>query len=159
MRRVLFAVAALLWTVPAQAQRIEIVNYGIYSADETSNDTMDNGVGHASVTNLRLASSTTIIPARQGVEFGLQFRVVGAPVGTVLQLRKVVRYPAPGAMPPSARQPILSYDRTFACAVGTICFAGYELDEAWEMLPGTWEFEFWNGNQKLAEQSFTLVAQ
>jgi hypothetical protein len=36
---------------------------------------------------------------------------------------------------------------------------GYGLDQPWELLAGNWIIEFWNGDQKLAEQSFSVTKQ
>ena len=159
MKRMFLALTALLWALPSYAQQVEVVTHGIYTSDETSSETMSNGIGLAHVTNVRLALSTDTIPAKQHVKFGFQYHVTGLADGTLIELRKVTRYPPPGPKPPSAAEPILSYDRTVRCIAGRLCSVIYGLDDRWEILPGMWTFELWNGDQKLAEQSFKVIAQ
>ena len=148
---------AFLWERPSIAQQVQVVNPGIYTADTMSIQSMNSGVGHARVTNTRLVLGTTTIPAQNGVRFGFQYRITGAPNDTVIELRKVVRYPAPGARPPTSKEPTPSVDYATFCYVGTLCWTGYRIDHDWEMLPGTWAMELWNGGRKVAEQSFTVI--
>ena len=35
---------------------------------------------------------------------------------------------------------------------------GYSLDEDWELVAGDWILEIWDGNKKLASQTFTLTS-
>ena len=41
--------------------------------------------------------------------------------------------------------------------VGDTNFVSYGFDDAWEVVPGTWVLEFWVGDSKIGEQSFTVV--
>ena len=134
---------------------VEITWAGIYTADRISAGRGANGVIEHEVTNPEPVRATTEIPAQRGIRFGVLYEVSGAPA----ELRRLVRYPAPGALVPSARTPLLYDEIKVQCAVGTTCMTGYGLDQPWEMMPGTWTFEFWSGDRKLAEQSFTVVRQ
>jgi hypothetical protein len=35
--------------------------------------------------------------------------------------------------------------------------AGYQFGHDWEIVPGTWTIELWDGDRKLASQSFQVV--
>jgi hypothetical protein len=38
-------------------------------------------------------------------------------------------------------------------------FSGYDIDDSWELVPGVWTIQLWAGDQKFAEESFTLVTE
>ncbi len=151
----------LLAAAQASAQQltgIEIVEHGIYTTDVTKSRTEANGVVSQTVTNARLALSTTTVPLQRHVEFGFRYHLTGAPDGGSVQLRKIVVFPLGGLTPPG--KPTLTQDaQTLDRTIGETRYAGYSLDEPFEMLLGKWTFQLWWGNRKLAEQSFTVVAQ
>jgi hypothetical protein len=41
--------------------------------------------------------------------------------------------------------------------IGAVAYNGYTFDEDWELVPGTWIFEVWEGDRKLASQSFDVI--
>jgi len=111
-------------------------------------------------TGLHLVTQTRTIPMQKGVQFGFQFIVRGRPKSARVTLHFVVNYPAPGVVKPGASSPMLKdeYDKMVGIdAEGNI--DGYKLDNDWELVPGDWRLEIWNGNTKLASETFTLVKQ
>jgi hypothetical protein len=40
--------------------------------------------------------------------------------------------------------------------IGETSYASYTLEDAFELMPGNWVFEIWQGNRKLATQSFRI---
>jgi hypothetical protein len=40
--------------------------------------------------------------------------------------------------------------------LGVPAYRDYTLDEAWEVVPGRWQFEFWHGDRQLKQQEFCL---
>ena len=167
MKRLLVAVAALLLsgcaptivTESATVPRVEITWAGIYTGTRTSTELGTDGIPLHELKNVVLIKSTTTIPAKQGVNFGVQYRVTGAPQSRVIELRRLVRYPAPGAANPSVKALLPYHEIEVQCAPGETCGTGYNLAQPWELIPGTWSFEFWSGDHKLAEQSFRVVRQ
>ncbi len=64
--------------------RVEIVERGLYQTSTGTIRQMPNGIGENLVDAVELERSTTHIPARPGVSFGLEFVVHGRPAGTML---------------------------------------------------------------------------
>ncbi len=155
-------VTALALPGLANAQRVErlqITEYGIYTAD-TSNARRDAaGVVQNSVTNIRHATTTTMVPAENGVRFGFRYRVIGTPAGQAVTLKKIVIFPVGGLKSPHSSTPLLTNERTIAPMIGETSYTGYSLTDPWEFVPGTWTIQLWEGNRKLAEQRFTVVAR
>ena len=74
MRRLLVALIFLAATSPAWAQkidRIEVVEYGIFTADKLKSQRDANGQMHSIIGNVQLEEATTTVPAERGVKFGL----------------------------------------------------------------------------------------
>ena len=97
---------------------------------------------------------------QKGVQFGFQYIVRGRPKFAKATLHFVVIYPAPGVMKPGASSPILRDEYNRAVSIdeeGNV--DGYQLANDWELVPGDWTLEIWNGGTKLASESFTLVKQ
>jgi len=164
MMRIAFALVALVLSAglaraqTASVQGIQIVSYGIYTAEPSGAQPDANGSFYNTVDNIRLAASTQIVPLQLGVKFGLQYKVVGAPPGTPVKLKEVVVYPPVGAHPPG-KEALASVAVEPTVKIGTDTRSDfYGLDDAWELIPGTWTFQVWSGDRKLAEQTFTVVA-
>ena len=83
--------------------------------------------------------------------------MVGTPDGAEVGLRKVTRYPTPGAMPPGAAKPLTSNAWLVTPVLNQTRFSGYTLEEPWELLPGTWVIDLWYEDRKLGEQEFSVV--
>ena len=97
---------------------------------------------------------------QKGVEFGFQYVVRGRPKFAKATLRFVVTYPAPGVMKPGSPSPILNDEYSRAVSIDTEGNVdGYQLANDWELVPGDWTLEIWNGETKLASETFTLVKQ
>jgi len=162
MRQLLFAVILLLVATPSLAAKVdatgfEIVRFGIYERTVVSTERDADGVLQSVTQNTRLLSSTTTVPAKIGVSFGVEFKI-GTPDGKPISIRKVVRYPAPGAIPPGASKRLVSNSLTITPVLNKVRYSGYTLEEPWELLTGTWTIEFWHGDRKLGGQEFTLVS-
>jgi len=109
---------------------------------------------------LHLVTQTRTIPMQKGVQFGFQYIVRGRPKFAKATLHFVVIYPAPGVMKPGATSPILRDEYNQAVSIDTEGdIDGYQIQNDWEMAPGDWTLEIWNGNAKLASETFTLVKQ
>lgn len=158
----LFLFLTVSTDVSAQTQidRIDIGEYGIFTAD-TTNTTLAPGavVTHSTVQNIRLAATTRTIPAQLGVRFGFRYTVVGAPVGTKVQLHRVTIFPAPGLTDPATQKSATRSEYDIHPTIGTVTYTGYAFDNAWEVVPGVWTIQIWDQGRKLAEQTFTVVKQ
>src|SRR5262249_37053680 len=83
--------------VPAQqVTSIDILEYGLYTADTTARQQTESGVARNTIGNLTHAATTTTIPAQIGVRFGFEYRVNGAPADEGVELTKITVFPSPG---------------------------------------------------------------
>jgi hypothetical protein len=162
MKKLMIACFALLAICPAWAQAqvrgVEIVQYGIYTADLQSAKRDSQGIKQSVSTNFRRAATTTTVPAQLGVRFGIEYKIVGAPSGKTIALKKVVVFPPAGLRSPAVPQPILRNETTTTSKIGETSYTGYRLDDAWELVPGPWTIQLWDGDRKLAEKQFTIAA-
>ncbi len=156
----IFAVACLLLSACGQqAQQIEITWAGLYQAEGVSPTIQPDGVAAQEIANVRLLKSTTTVPAKPGLRFGVSYRAKGAPTGTTMEFKRRMHFPAPGAIIAPGTSPLPHSDVTIRCEVGVNCMTGFGFDHPWELMPGLWTIEIWSGANKLVEQRFTVVAQ
>jgi hypothetical protein len=139
-------------------QRIDITEFGIYS---TSTQSKLPSAGTASGTvdqesNIALVQSTTTVPARLGVEFGFRYKIVGPNPGAV-NLKNVTIIPQPGIRNPATGNvtvtSVFNQDRD----VGGEYYRLYHMTDPWEVVPGIWRLELWDGDRNLVSQAFLLV--
>jgi hypothetical protein len=103
-----------------------------------------------------LLDGTGRVPARLGVSFGVRFRVGGPRVGEIVRLNAIWHFPEPGLKNPGTGNVYRQQTTEIEVGSGTINGTFYRLDEAWELLPGTWVIEIREGDRKLLEQAFTV---
>jgi hypothetical protein len=158
----LFALVLLLGlSATAQAQsdaRITILDYGIVTGT-VGKDVRAPGTATGvtrEVTNFKLVRQTETIVARQGVRFGIRYRLDGVPRDKVLKAKCITRFPAGGVTTPKGEN--VTADE-FDCELegGDANWRSYTFDEAWELVPGDWVMEFWYGGQKIGEKRFAVT--
>jgi hypothetical protein len=164
--RILFLAAALSLAftsasaqTPPAVERLELLEHGLYSAASENCSPDERGLIVCDVANVRHVATTTSVPARVGVLFGASFRVVGAPNGATVNLRKVWLPPSAGLRAPTVAEPIRRIERIERNVVGATTVSTFGFDEAWELLPGTWTLQFWDGDRLLLSQQFDVVLQ
>jgi hypothetical protein len=142
-----------------QVQHIEITDTGIYKAEKTGTTaTPGTPMGVTNfVSDIVLVERTTTIPAGVGTLFGFRYTIIGELDGAEVKLKFVNHYPAPGLRNPASGNTFMSGEYFMQRNLGTKHWKGYNFENDWELVPGTWTFEIWQGDQKLAEQSFTVV--
>jgi hypothetical protein len=174
---------ASLGVAHAQAvQSIEISEYGIYATD-TANSSAAPGTATGrieQVANIRLVQSTTTVPARLGIEFGFRYKIIGqtaappAPQAgaTILgmqfgtppatqpsagvNLKYVTHIPKPGMRNPETGNVTLTNVFYQEHKAGEELYRLYRLTERWEIVPGVWTLEIWDGERKLLSQDFLV---
>jgi len=164
MRMILFYFLLLSLSSVAHAQtswieRIDIVGKGIYQVavgELKSEKQAPTGVV-ASVENVKKIEDTTTVPARNGLEFGIQYVIGGMPKGAQVPIRIVNVYPKQGLRNPKTRKTVRRVEIVRNKIIGDVIYAGYAFENEWEIVPGVWKFELWYKNRKLAEQSFTVI--
>jgi len=160
MRKVFLALVILAAATPAWAQkidRIEIVEYGIFTADKLKSERDSNGQLNSILGNVQHQETTTTVPAEPGVKFGFRYRVIGEPDGQAVTIRKVMIYPSPGLKVPNTPQPLTRSQTTTTPTIGETSYTGFEFDDPWELAPGIWTMQLWQGNRMLTEQRFNVL--
>lgn len=171
-RALLLALLALVLAIPASAQkpparpqegrlRVEIVEAGLFRTIRTGEvGQTPGGVRHFTVKE-ELERATTTVPGRIGVQFGVRFRVSGRPAGATVPVTARLIYPAPGLRAPGTAEHATQSDIEMVVRVGdpTPTYRGFGFDDEWEIVRGTWRFEFRIGDDVLAVQEFMVDAR
>jgi hypothetical protein len=157
---------ALACVADARAQdmhvdRLEMVDAGFYDAAKATvtGTTPSAGTVTGTVHELRdvtLSPEPPATSARVGLGFGVRFRAFGARDGERAMLHSVWKIPSPGIVNPNNGNTYLESAADFATTIGTNHLRGYTFEEPWEVVPGTWTLEIWQGDRKLLEKSFEI---
>src|SRR5262249_8206150 len=107
---------------------------------------------------VRLLPDSPAVSAHVGIGFGIRFRSFGDKDGPQAPLRSVRKIPEPGIHNPTNGNTYRQSVSEFTTTIGNAHWRGYGFDEPWEVVPGTWTIEIWQGDRKLLEQSFTITA-
>jgi hypothetical protein len=144
-----------------QVERIDVVEYGIYTANAESRESVPgSAAGNLTIEkDIRHVQTTRSVPARRGVEFGFRYVVVGAPAGMAVPFHMVTIFPRAGLKNPATQQVMIHSEFDRVKMIGTTQYRSYVLDNDWEAVPGVWIFQIWYQGRKLAEQAFTVVKQ
>jgi len=165
LRTTLCLVFACVCLAGAQAQSswadsIEVVEAGIYAVDRIKSvDDPNLAAGRRNVSEMRFIQETREVPARVGVSFGFRYRVVGQNPGSSVSLKLITRFPPEGLRNPARTETQYRDDYMLSPVVGQDTITAYTFEAPWEAVPGVWAFEIWQGNRKLAEQTFNVYPQ
>jgi len=144
----------------SRVQRIEITEFGIYEKkDVKTTDAPGTALGVFHVSEIKLIQQTTTIPARPGITFGYRYKIIGSPANARVTLKDINIVPAPGLRNPKTGNTIYREEIQVVRHLGVMAHSDYTLGSEWTLLPGTWTFQLWIGDRKMAEQNFTLVKQ
>lgn len=143
-----------------QVDRIQIDGVGITeSASEKRLQDQDSASGYRIETKgVRLKDATTRIPAIFGTRFGMIYSIVGYPRDAIVSFRRVTIFPQVGLLNPNTGQRTYRQESESMVQdrIGVRSYQGYYLNNEWEVVPGEWVIQIWDGNRMLAEQKFTL---
>ncbi|MGE4469392.1 MAG: DUF3859 domain-containing protein [Desulfovibrio sp.] len=127
-----------------------------HAGNPTSAELVDHGVlaggdGLAG-RNVHIVQRTTKIPGRQGLAFGLLFRLQGA-VKAPLSYRTVISFrPAPGTH--TGGQPRTRIAKTSRAKPGSTQALWHRLDKTQAAQPGQWTLRITSGGRNLLQQTF-----
>jgi Domain of unknown function (DUF3859) len=147
------------WAQPGKVERIDIVEAGLYRAQTASiAEAPDTASRQRNIlSETVLLASTTRVEAKIGVHFGIRYRVVGRPNNAVVKLVSATQYPAPGLKNPKSDSNQTRGEHSLFATIGQINYRGYMFEHEWEMVAGAWTLELWDGQRKLASQTFTVT--
>jgi hypothetical protein len=141
------------------SQKIEILDYGIYTASGGSSvDADDSPSGNVLVgRKVKLVKQTEEIPAVLHTKFGFRFIM---PEHLKKEQLRIV-YLFPDIKNPSTGQTLNRFDADVSYGgkdgkdepVGVL----YDFSEKWELVPGEWTFQVFHGNQMLLQKKFTVL--
>ena len=157
----LTAFALILWTDFVQAQtadKIEVYEYGVYTSPPGVDvDVTRQGVIITDLDYSDRVEQTSKIIAQVGVQFGFRYRLVGKPLGTLIPVTVVVKFPSPGIVSPGNPVPFVVDDYCAPAILGTNLFYSWTFDDQSEIVPGIWTIEIWYGDKKLGDEKFNVV--
>jgi hypothetical protein len=158
--------AVLMSTTPARAQdmrvdRLEIVESGFFDSADTKVTGAKEAEGSVTgvvqqLSALRMLPEPPAKSARIGISFGVRFRSFGERNGERAMLRSVWKIPEPGIVNPTNHTTYRQSAADFPTVIGTNHWRGYGFEQPWEIVPGTWTLEIWQGDRKLLEKSFEI---
>ena len=102
-------------------------------------------------------SSALDVTGKVGTQFGIEFRIDGAPAGDGVTLHLVLAFPPQGIRNPNTGDMMHAANIAFPnMRIGMLCVLGYGFDSAWEIVPGVWTEQIWYQDHMLAERTFTV---
>lgn len=153
----LLACAGAAQSQTARVDRVDIADYGLYTAEVIRAERDAQGLLRSTSGNIQHTQSTRTVPAQLGVRFGFRFKVVGAPDGAEVRLREITTFPAGGLRKPGSSQPLTRSERMLTVKIGQTGYNAYKFDDPWELVPGVWTMELWHEGAKVASLAFTVV--
>jgi hypothetical protein len=147
--------------VDMRVDQLEMLDAGFYDAAKATVTGATPSVGTVTGTvrelrDVRLSPEPPAASTRVGIGFGVRFRSFGARDEERAILRSVWTIPSPGIVNPKNGNSYLQSAADFATTIGTDHLRGYTFEEPWEVVPGTWTLEIWQGDRKLLQKSFEI---
>ena len=151
----------------AAVASIDIVAYGLLEFDRagiSKDPTSSVGAQLSHATRVRVVQQTDRIPLREGLSYGIAFRVRGRPAGAVVPVKVVLRGSSPCVLK-RTREVVYHNDTVLDVKLGDLRHIGGRITGGEENHcaevpgPGTETFEFYFEGRKLAEKSFHLVLE
>jgi Domain of unknown function (DUF3859) len=147
---------------PPGAAQAQILWTGVFQANVLGTvDQPNTAIGRTNqLGNIDKLQTTTTVPARRGVSFGLEYSLSGPAGGSLATIHIAVVPPKAGLLNPATQRRLYRETwRPSSVVVGSPTVVGYSLEHDWEVVPGLWKFEIWQGNRKIGEQTFCLVPE
>jgi len=131
---------------------------GIFHASSGDRPIAQSSLGAvANVRNASLVQSTTTIPARKSLRFGLRYVIEGAPAGARVELRLVTVFPEAGLLDPASGVRHHESEYSIRGTIGAQAYREFMFDQTWEIVAGEWMFEFWHDGRKLGSETFCVL--
>jgi hypothetical protein len=142
-----------------RVERLEIIGAGFLSYVQAGERTdAPDAVGRKVIRprNMQFIADPPASTAQIGTSFGVRYLVVGQPRLADVKLRTVWKIPAPGLKEPQNGKTFTESAADITTQIGTAQLSGYGFNEAWEIVPGTWVLQIWQGDRKLLEHPFAI---
>jgi uncharacterized protein DUF3859 len=160
---IVVATLLLLFAPIAKAQqpridRLEVIDAGFLSLEQAESKDAPDAVGGKVFRprNMRFLAEAPAVTAPVGTSFGVRFVVVGAPRNADVTLRSVWKIPPPGFTDPQRGKAYTESASNMPAQIGMTYLSAYGFNEAWEIVPGVWTLQVWQGDRNLLEHEFTI---
>lgn len=141
-----------------RVERASVSERGIFQANSGGPPVGYSSFGPITkVRDVSLVKSTTIIPARKSLRFGLRYIITGAPIGGRAEIKLVTRFPELGLLDPASGVRHHHSEYMIEGVIGAPAYREFRFDRSWEIVPGEWVFEFWHAGRKLGSQKFCVI--
>ena len=141
-----------------RVDRISVLERGIFHAQSSRAPIGHSRLGPVTkVREVSLVRSTTTIPARKSLRFGLRYVIDGVPAGAKVEIKLVTRFPEAGLLDTITGVRHHESEYTIPHIVGAPAYREFRFDRSWEIVPGEWAFEFWHGGRKIGMQKFCVL--
>jgi hypothetical protein len=141
----------------AQIDGVDIVNYGIYVADDKdeARSAEKNAAEQGSQEKAwKLLKKGDRIPAKMATSFGIEYIIKGAPAGEAVKI--TLRYLHPMISNPETGKKYNSQEVSISALIGKKIHEGYTFDHEWELVTGAWVIQVFYDGRKLGEQYFSV---
>ena len=142
----LTGMAAAQVRAPAQIEYVEVLSSGF------------GGVGEPAKQGpiRRFVTHTPVRDVKVGTTFSMKVRTVGRPEGADVVLRFVWRAPRLAALTAKFLRFKRMSEVEVPTKIGAEVERTFEFKEQWQIVPGTWRAEVWNGRRRLAVRRFAV---
>jgi len=141
---------------------VTVTNAGTYTVQSTSTAAHAGQLSPTGTigteSDWHFVSDAPDVAGKVGTQFGIEFRIDGAPAGDNVTLYLVLAFPPQGIRNPNTGDTMHAANIAFPnMKIGALCLLGYGFDNAWEIVPGVWKQQVWYQNHMLAERSFVVT--
>jgi hypothetical protein len=146
---------------PVSVTGITVTHVGTYTAESTSAPAQPGQLSPTGTvgteTNWNFVSDSPDVAGKVGTQFGIEFRIDGAPAGDGVTLHLELNFPPEGIHNPNTGAMLHTAKVAFPnMKVGALSLLGYGFDNAWEIVPGAWTAQIWYQDRLLTERTFTV---
>lgn len=140
-----------------RVDRASVLERGIFQAQNGPSIGRSSFGLVTKVRDVSLVQSTTTIPARRSLRFGLRYVITGTPAGAEAEVRLITRFPEVGLLDPITGVRHHESEHTTRVLVGAPAYREFRFDQSWEIVSGEWVFEFWHAGRKIGMQKFCVI--
>src|SRR6185295_14205561 len=154
MRYILAVIAFFMGMVhgcqTGKIDHVDVLWRGIYTSDTVgSRDLPGSPSGKRKIgENYKTILMTRSIPMKLGTQFGMKYIVAGEPQGSRARIKIVILFPQKGLRNPANPKTFYRQEYEVWKTIGEETYTGYGFDHDWELVPGPWIYQVWDGNRK-----------
>jgi TonB family protein len=143
---------------PAPPAKLSIAWAGTYTVrSQTKVESASSITGFSTINHgIEYGEESNRVVAKLGASFGVWLKLESVAANDTMQYRYVWKFPPIGLVNPRTGLRHFSQEGRRSCSVGEKCLRGWQFAEEWELVPGTYTFELWQGDNFLEARSFEV---